>query len=226
MIILAAAFRRTVFAVCCAGGLVAQTTPAPGDLAKMHEFPVTMEQNIVAGTTPIGTKVRAKLTAATLMDGNVLPRNAVFFGEVIESVAKSKTTPARLAICMDSVQWKNGSADVKAYLTAWYYPTQVMPGDNLQYGPPQSAAKTWNGAGVYPDPNLRDYKPFPGGESNNQQGAPDTSAAVTSHHRIRMKNVDSVRGSDGRVSITSSRSNLKLDRLTTYVLATDDLSHR
>jgi hypothetical protein len=38
-----------------------------------------------------------------------------------------------------------------------------------------------------------------------------------------MKDVDSIRNSDGTVTLTSSRSNLKIDKLTTYVLAKDDL---
>ena len=38
-----------------------------------------------------------------------------------------------------------------------------------------------------------------------------------------MKNVESARNSDGAIAITSNRSNIKLDKLTTYVLATNDL---
>jgi hypothetical protein len=38
-----------------------------------------------------------------------------------------------------------------------------------------------------------------------------------------MKNVDSTRTSDGAVTLASKRFNIKIDRLTTYVLATGDL---
>jgi hypothetical protein len=38
-----------------------------------------------------------------------------------------------------------------------------------------------------------------------------------------MKNVESSRTSDGGVTLTSQRSNIKLDKSTTYVLATSDL---
>jgi hypothetical protein len=38
-----------------------------------------------------------------------------------------------------------------------------------------------------------------------------------------MKNVDSVRKDDGSLAIVSAHSNLKLDKLTTYVLAADDV---
>ena len=68
-------------------------------------------------------------------------KNAVFSGKVIESVAKTSTEPSRLAIRMDSVQWKDGSAAVKIYLTAWIYPTTVASGQDLQYGPQQSQAR-------------------------------------------------------------------------------------
>jgi hypothetical protein len=38
-----------------------------------------------------------------------------------------------------------------------------------------------------------------------------------------MKNVESTRNSDGAVSLTSKSFNIKIDKLTTYVLATGDL---
>ena len=218
------AVRPIALLVLCSTTLLAQQTPAAPAPSGTHEFPVIMEQNVTAGNTPVGTKVRAKLTVATLVDGAVVPRNAVFSGEVIESVAKSATDASRLAIRMDSVQWKKGSAPIKVYLTAWCYPSMSVPGGDLQYGPPQPASKTWNGAGAYPDPNSPVYKPFPGADSDTRSDSvPDTAASVTSPHRVVMKNVESARNSDGAVTITSSHSNIKLDKLTTYVLATNDL---
>src|SRR5580700_1277966 len=86
------------------------------------EFPIFMKQNIVAGKTPVGTKIQAKLVAATLVNGVVVPRDAILSGEVIESVKKFASDPSRLAIRMDSADWKKGSVPIKAYLTAWYYP--------------------------------------------------------------------------------------------------------
>ncbi len=40
-----------------------------------------------------------------------------------------------------------------------------------------------------------------------------------------MKNVESMRNSDGAVTLTSKRFNIKLDKQTTYVLAAGDLVH-
>jgi hypothetical protein len=188
-----------------------------------HEFPVTLQQSVIAGKTAVGCKIQAKLGVATLVDGTVIPRNAVFSGEVVESVAKKKTDPSRLSLRMDSVQWKDGSASLKIYLTAWYYPSRNEMGQDLQYGPQQPANRTWNGEGQYPDPNSKVYKPFPGSESDKGSSVPDTPNATLSSHRVLMKNVETASGSDGTLTLISQKANLKLDKLTTYVLASGDL---
>ena len=182
-----------------------------------------MQQSVTAGKTPAGTKIQAKLEVATLVDGTVIPRNAVFSGEVIESVAKTATEPSRVALRMDSVQWKSGSAAVKVYLTAWYYPARDEMGQDLQYGPQQPANRTWNGQGQYPDPNSKVYRPFPGNESDKGTSVPDTPSATTSSHRVLMKDVETASGSDGALALVSKRTNIKLDKLTTYVLASGNL---
>ncbi len=90
------------------------------------ELPIVLRQTVEAGKTAVGTKVEARLVMATMINGAVLPRGAVISGEVTESVAKSNDSPSRLAIRMDSAQWKNGEAKFKLYLTAWYYPPAPM----------------------------------------------------------------------------------------------------
>lgn len=210
----------------CSAALLAQEKPNVPVMGAA-EFPVVLQQSINAGKTPVGTKVQAKLMMATLVNGTVIPRNAVFHGEVIESVAKTKTDPSRLAIRMDSADWKNGSATVKLFVTSWYYPTRdVEGGQDLQYGPQQPASRTWNGQGQYPDSNSKSYQPFPGSDSDNKGSVPDTPSSTTSNHRVQMRDVQSAHNSDGAVEITSKRSNIKLDKLTTYVLAADDLPQR
>ena len=184
---------------------------------------MVLESNVVAGKTAVGTKIQARLAVATLQEGIVIPRNALFTGEVIESKAKTATEASRVAIRMDSAQWKNGSAAVKLYLTAWYYPAVTEAGQNLQYGPAQPANRTWNGQGQYPDPNSKTYKPFPGGDSDSNANNPDVPSSVTSNHRVAMANVESERSSDGTIAIVSHKANIKLDKLTTYVLASGDL---
>ena len=203
--------------------LLGQQPPASSGPAGVQEFPVMLQQSVAAGKTPVGAKIQAKLEVATLVAGTVIPRNAVFSGEVIESVAKTKTEPSRLAIRMDSVQWKTGSAPVKVYSTAWYYPARNEEGQDLQYGPQQPANRTWNGQGQYPDPNSKVYRPFPGSDTNQNTSVPDTPTATTSNHRVVMKDVETVSRDDGTVTLVSKRTNIKLDKLTTYVLANANL---
>jgi hypothetical protein len=203
--------------------VLGQQQPAASAPSEVREFPVILQQNVTAGKTQAGTKVQARLGVATLVDGTVIPRNALFSGEVIESTAKTKTDPSRVSIRMDSVQWKNGSTSVKVYLTAWYYPAKDQMGQDLQYGPQQPANRTWNGQGQYPDPNSKSYKPFPGSETDKGTSVPDTPSATTSNHRVLMKDVGSASGNGGALALVSKRTNIKLDKLTTYVLASGDL---
>jgi hypothetical protein len=212
-----------VLCVSCSSNLLAQQPPALSVPSSAQEFPVILQQSVTAGKTRAGTRIQAKLEVATLVAGTVIPRNAVFSGEVIESVAKTKTEPSRLAIRMDSVQWKTTSMPIKVYATAWFYPARNEEGQNLQYGPQQPANRTWNGQGQYPDQNSKVYKPFPGGDPNQSTSVPDTPATTTSNHRVLMKDVQTVSSSEGTITLVSKRTNLKLDKLTAYVLASSDL---
>ncbi len=190
----------------------------------LKEFPVTMRQNIVAGKTPIGTKIQAKLTIATLIDGKVAPIGAVFNGAVLESVAKSATVPSRLSVRIDSIEWKNNSVPVKAYLTNWYYPILLGSNENLSHDSPGGMHGEVGAQTGTTRQMGQASTPFPTGA--NQQG-PDLPPAPTSSvsdHRILLKDVDSTHADDGSLAITSTRSNIKLDKSTTYVLATGDLS--
>jgi hypothetical protein len=206
--------------------LLGQQTPEKPNSSPWLEFPVIMRQNVTAGNTPTGTKVQAKLIAGTLVSGVVIPQGAILSGEVTESAAKSATEPSRLAIRMDSAQWKNGSAPIKVYLTAWYYPLGTMANQDLSYEPPDAARspRNWNGAGTYPDPNNPASQPFPGRDRDSDSGAATTPASNISKHRALMKNIESTSTSDGVVILTSKHGNIKLDKITTYVLASGDLS--
>ncbi len=208
----------------CSGALQGQQKPAASSPSGAQEFPVVMRQNVTAGKTPAGTKVRAQLQVATLVDGTVIPRNAIFSGEVIESAAKTATEPSRVAIRMDAAQWKKGSAPLKVYLTAWYYPARDETGQDLEYGPQQPANRTWNGQGQYPDPNSKVYKPFPGSDSDKDASVPDTPSSSISNRRVRMKDVETQSSNDGAITIVCNRANLKLDKLTTYVFAGGELT--
>jgi hypothetical protein len=128
---------------------------------------------------------------------------------------------------MDSAQWKSGSAPIKVYLTSWFYPLAATSGQNLSYEPADAARsnKNWNGMGPYPTPgNPVSQEKFPGRDSGNDTGlAPASPSSNISQHRVLMKNVESGRASDGTLTLSSTHSNIKLDKTTTYVLAASDL---
>jgi hypothetical protein len=226
-----AAAHAALVVVLSSTALLGQQSPATPNCSAGCEFPVAMRQNVTAGKTPVGTKVEAKLIVATLLNGAVIPRDAVLSGEVIESAAKSGTEPSRLAIRMDSAQWKSGSAPLKVYLTAWFYPEATgMAAQDLSYQPVDAAnsKRNWNGMGTYPDPNNPiSQQKFPGPESNDKDtSAPAAPASNISKHRVLMKNVESASNTNGEIVLTSSRSNIKLDKLTAYVFAGEDLLPR
>jgi len=178
------------------------------------EFPVTMRQNVVAGKTPVGTKVEANLTLATLVSGKVIPSGATFSGEIVESTAKTATSPSRLAIRMDSAHWKNGSVTVRAYLTAWYYP--ILISTDLQPDPaPDIHGDITTGRHSR---SANSTTPFP-----DASGRTDMPTSAVSEHRVLMKEVDSTKLEGGGFVLTSTHLNLKLDRTNTYVLATGEL---
>ncbi len=203
--------------------------PPVADASDLLEFPVTMQQKIAAGITPVGTKVHAKLTISTLVHGTVVPRDAVLSGEITASVAKSADAPSKLGIRMDTAEWKNGSLPIKVYLTEWYYPVKSMmvedgnPGYSGMHGSvgisvgssPQTFPTSSTTAGRrMPDD---DPPPFP---TTPDPGVPTANDPST--HRTRMPDVESKRGDDGSIVLTSKKG-LKLDKNTTYVLAAGNL---
>jgi hypothetical protein len=206
---------------------LSQTSPsqskAPSDAATL-ELPVVMEQKVIAGKTPVGTKVRAKLAVATLLHGVVMPQDALILGEVTESAAKTAAEPCRLALRMDSAEWKNGAASTvlpftsKLYVTAWYYPLVIALNQSSSSSIPdasQSNSKTATYPGNISNPAIQ---PFPG--NGPQSSAPGSNIST---HRVLIKDIESVGNADGSVTLTSKHSNIKLDKSTTYVLAATGL---
>jgi|SRR5271165_214013 len=209
--------------VLCSVALSGQQKAGPPSPSGGREFPVTMRQNVEAGKTPVGARVKAQLAIATLVDGTVIPSDATFTGEVVESAAKTATDPSRLAIRMDSVQWKKGSVALKVYLTAWYYPIRTAINDDLSDASVPSAGNKVRLPGAYPAPNSAPQS-SPGRDPDKPPSAlPEVTASRISDHRVLMKDVDSTSNQDGVVTLTSRRFNIKLDKTTTYVLAIGEL---
>jgi hypothetical protein len=240
--------RAAITVLLASTALLGQPKPASSTLPPGLEFPAIMRQNVVAGKTPVGAKVQAKLTVATLVNGVVIPEEAILSGEVIESAAKSATEPSRLAIRMDSAQWKGGSVQLKVYLTAWYYPLAALTARDLSGDPMDGVHGSigWNDAAAHPEQRAQATQPFPNPDRDDDRGAnpaPGAPRSSISKHRVLMKNVESTLGDNdhdrddhkdkdkdkdseqGRpVTLTSTHFNIKLDRTTTYVFATSDLA--
>jgi len=181
-----------------------------------------MRQNVVAGLTPVGSKVEAKLTIGTLVSGKVIPAGAVLSGEVLASEPKTAAGPSRLAIRVDSARWKHDSVSVQAYLTPWYYPVRLTPGDDY---PAEQRNRIHGDVGVTMGgsrPVEPISRPYPTA-TNPGADYPTAPNSTLSDHRVKMKDVDLIHMDGGGIAIISSHSNLKLDKTTTYVLATGDL---
>jgi hypothetical protein len=203
--------------------LLGQSTPAGPSSSSLLEFPVIMLQKVTAGTTPVRTKVQAKLALATLVGRVVAPQGAILSGEVTESVPKSATDASRLGIRMDSAHWKNGSVTIKVYLTAWYYP--VAPLQDLSTDARDDVAirpRRRRGADNSTHPNTSASAPGPGTGTDLAPTPPSPEQGL-SKHRVVMKNVESERHNDGAITLISKRGNIKLDKDTAYVLAGNPL---
>ncbi|MBZ5614457.1 MAG: hypothetical protein LAO23_10640 [Acidobacteriia bacterium] len=197
--------------------LLGQSIPAGPSSSSLLEFPVIMLQKVTAGTTPVRTKVQAKLALATLVGRVVVPQGAILSGEVTESVPKSATNASRLGIRMDSAQWKNGSVTIRVYLTAWYYPV-TPPLQDLSTDPRDDVAirpRRRRGGVNSPYPNSAPGR----GTGPDLAPAPPSPEQSISKHRVLMKNVESARNHDGAITLISKSGNIKLDKETAYVLA-------
>ncbi len=191
----------------------AQQIPAPSPRPVLREFPLTLQQSIESGKNKIGTKVQAKLAVATLFQGTVIPRNAVFSGVVIESDAKSAKDPAKLAIRMETAEWKDWSTSMTAYLMPLYYTITDQAGQRLPNESQDPDSRTLDGEQSQ-SPMQRS---FPHESQASQAAIPETP--TTSNRPVPMKNVALARADEGGAALVSEHGNIKLNKLTTYVFA-------
>jgi hypothetical protein len=208
--------------------------PSPHVFGARIELPVTLRQNVIAGNTPPGTKVQARLTLATLVNGVVIPEGAILSGEVTESAAKTKDNPSRLSIRLTSAQWKNHSAPLELsptpYLTEWFYPPIPIRLHDHDHStesgfPDATHSPGFGTGGVYPGQRNPMGPPMsPPGSSDPSTTEPRTSRPDpdTSQHREQFKGVESTRAPDGAPFLESKTLNIKLDKNTTYVFASGE----
>ena len=173
---------------------------------------------------------------ATLLDGVVIPQDAVISGHVEQSVAKTADAPSLLKIRFESARWKKGSAPVTLYLAGCYYPVEFpspnndMNGVHGNIGINMGSAAESNPSrtnGGLPNTGAQNGGLANGGMSGSMDASrldnyPDPRPGVTvseiSKHWVRLENVDTVVSSDGSLQMASQQRNLKLDKGTIYLL--------
>ena len=200
----------------CFAASIGQQKPPISSSGALHEFPLVLQQSIESGKSNIGTKVQAKLAVATTFEGTVIPRNAVFSGVVIESTPRSAKEPAKLAIRMETAEWKHGSSSITAYLLPLYYPATTQSVPNFGDAPQESGPSTPDGAGPHSSSEspMR-HQSFP--TDGSQSAIPEVS--TTSNRPVQIKNVTVALADEGGAALVSEHSNIKLFKLTTYVFA-------
>jgi hypothetical protein len=204
--------------------LTGQAKPAP-NLPPGLEFPASLRSKIVAGSTAVGTQVHAKLTMATLVDGVVIPQDAVLTGRIEQSVAKTAESPSLLKIKFESAHWKKEKVDLNLYLAGCYYPIEFnnpseASGVHGEFGasvggvPPNSLPRSASGISGTGMPSLdasRQNDPYP-------DQRPGIVFSEVSKHWVRLEKVETIAENDGSLKLTSSDRNLKLDKGTVYLL--------
>jgi hypothetical protein len=201
---------------CCAASIGQQSQSSSS--SALREFPVVLQQSVEAGKTPVGTKIQAKLAVATLFHGILIPRNAVVSGVIFESVGKSAKAPSRLGIRMETAKWKDESTCMmKAYLMPLYYAMTAQSAQGLPNGSPDPDSRTLNGPEQSSAPM---YRPFPDDSEASRGAIPDIP--TLSSRPVSMKNVKIEPVDDGGVALVSEHANIKLYKMTTYILAAID----
>ena len=198
--------------------------PPPPPSHVLRQFPVILQQNVEAGKSPAGTQIQGKLAAATLFSGELIPKDALISGVVIESEPKKKgEAPARLAVRMNTVTWNGGWAPLYAYLMPLYYPPAGEALPNLPNESPDPDSRTLNGPNQAAESPMS--RPFQTGGPEASQGA-IPNVAVLSNRPVRMKDVILEPTSKGGIALVSEHANIKLSKMTTYVFAADESAPR
>ena len=207
-----------IIGFCCTAAIGQQQKPADSSSQILREFPVVLQQSVEAGKTPVGTKVKGKLAVATQFRGTVIPRDAVVTGVVFESVRKEGKSPSRLGIRMENAAWKGqSSCMMAAYLMPLYYPMTVQSAQGGPVDTPNPDSRTLNG------PNQSGSSPMSQGSfsGSNSEAIHEAIPEITtmSSRPVSMKDVRMEPVDKTGLDLVSDRENIKLNKMTTYVLA-------
>ncbi|HTM36008.1 MAG TPA: hypothetical protein VL156_04635 [Terriglobales bacterium] len=200
----------------CSAALIAQQSRRASSSGVLREFPIVLQQTVEAGKTPVGTKVKGKLAVATQFHGTLIPRDAVVSGVIFQSVRKSGKDPSRLGIRMESAKWKDSSACMmRAYLMPLYYPLTTESAQGSPIESPDPDSRTLNG------PNQSGSSPMSAPSANNSEAIKEAvpQIATIASRPVSMKNVSMEPVPDDGIELVSQHDNIKLYKMTTYVLA-------
>jgi len=207
-----------MIAACCAASIGQQSQSSASSV--LRQFPVVLQQSVEAGKTPVGTKVQAKLAADTMFHGILVPQNAIVTGIIFQSVAKNAKAPSRLGIRMENAKWKDESTCMmRAYLMPLYYAMITQSPQAMPNGSPDPGdSRTLSGPAESSSPMQN--RQFPDNSEASRGAMPDTP--VLSSRPVSMKNVEIEPVDDGGVALVSEHTNIKLHKMTTYILAAID----
>ncbi len=90
----------------------AQVLPTRFDLAAKTSFPVIVKRTVSSTDAP-GTAVKLGLISGVMVGHTVVPKGAVFHGRLVECATGQTDNTSRLALIVDSVEWKHQSIELR-----------------------------------------------------------------------------------------------------------------
>jgi len=185
--------------------------PAPAETTPARlQLPVNLRQKVIAGVTPVGAPVEAKLLAGTLVSGAVIPQGATLSGHVEQSAKKQGDQPSRIKLEFDSASWKKGSAPLEVYLVGCYFP-QLMS----QVHHSGITVDNAHGADEGNGPGGGVSRDLPPGMGPEALGSSNTEPSA---HWVRQEGTEPAVDPAGGVSVISKDRDLKLDKDATCLL--------
>lgn len=120
--------------------VIAAVAVSPQEALKLPDgatLVVQLQQSVRADRAKPGEQVRAKLLAPMLENGRiVLPTGATVLGVVVEAEPLALPKSSRLMIRFQQARWKEGTADLNAYMTKYLVMKQTYSYESREFCPP------------------------------------------------------------------------------------------